>query len=133
MEPVSHLKHVRYLDIHYTHIDDLRPIAAWADLEVLNYQHHFSQDKDDLSCFPKLNYLNLRYGRLDDLSCLASLTELEDLNIAYTNARSLKPLYMHTKLKKIYLRQTPIPAHEITEFKELHPNCDMALEPGDFK
>lgn len=131
LEPIGHLTDIRYLDIYNTHIDDLRPIAGWTELEILNYQHHFSQEKDDLYGFRKLKSLNIRYSRLDDLACLSSLTELEYLNIGYTHARSLKPLYGHTKLKKIYMPKTPIPAQEISEFIELHPDCDMGFEPGD--
>jgi hypothetical protein len=131
LAPLSHLTKLRYLDINGTYIDDLTPLAGCRNLEYLNYQHQFAQHKDDLSVFPNLKSLNLRYGAIADLTCLSSLTELEYLNIGYTHVASLKPLYGHTRLTKIYMPKTDVPAHEIEEFKQLHPHCDMGFEPGE--
>lgn len=64
-------------------IQDLRPLAAFPNLETLNLEKNLISDLTGLSSLNNLKELNLQHNLISDLSPLSSLTNLAKLNLYY--------------------------------------------------
>ena len=116
---------VKYLDLgHLDRITDVGYVANMPDLEVLIIAMTAIKNIDALANCTHLNYLEFQTSAACDLTALKDLKELRDLNICYNHAlRSIGPI-MDLELDRLYIGcLTPIPADQIADYKEKHPNC----------
>lgn len=105
---ITHLTHLKELNIGGTKISDLEPLTAFAGLESLFI---FATEVSNLSPLANLSnlvFLNAIKTKIVDLSPLKNLTKLKSLFISYTNVTDLSPLVNLTSLERLDISGTPV-------------------------
>ena len=124
-EALQYCTKVRYLDLgHNEHITDFGFIRCMPELEVVVISMTGISDLSPFTACPNLLYMEAGNTKLYDLSPLAECKSLKHLNIG-TNIgiRDISPLY-ELDLKRLWIGSyTPVPAEQVAEMQERHPNC----------
>ena len=64
--------------------------------------------------------------RINHIEPLKYLTNLSELSICNNTVTSLKPIWGHPNLKRVWIENTLIPLEERRLFKDEHPDCELA-------
>lgn len=78
-----------------------------------------------ISVFSQLKVLNLALHQIEDLTPLASLGKLEELLVTGNPLRSLRPLDALTQLRKLEVRNVPLPAEEWRWLATRFPDLEL--------
>ncbi|MCR5847333.1 MAG: hypothetical protein K6G75_04375 [Lachnospiraceae bacterium] len=121
------------LDIGHCCVSDLSFLEYMPNLKVLIIVENYPSDGSsrrlkDISALKyctKLRYLEFFANDVEDISALQYLTELEDLNFCYNPVTSAEYIKDLPNLQKLWIYGTRIPAEELKELRELHPDCKI--------
>jgi hypothetical protein len=106
LTPVASLTHLTYLGLYYTQVSDLAPLASLTHLTSLNLSYCTQvSNLAPLASLTHLTSLDLSYcTQISDLAPLASLTHLTSLNLDWCiQISDLSILAKLTQLKSLYL------------------------------
>lgn len=133
---LNYCNEVKYIDLGHTlELSDISFMAYMPLLEVVIIARTNVSDLSPLLNCPNLEYLEIFSTSVTDLSLLANFTNLEHLNISnLPEVTDISPLYGLTKLKRLDLVLSYVPAEQKAEIRELLPDCQMifqAVNPTD--
>ena len=149
--PKSELLRVTSLDLHYSHINDLEPLAGLTQLTGLDLGDNQLTDVTGLEKLTQLKTLildgnqltnvkglenltnltelDLSSNKLTDVKGLKKLTNLEYLDLRYNNITDISALTGLTKLKRILLGGQPAytgtfySKAQLVKLQKALPNC----------
>jgi len=105
---ITHLTHLKEINIGGTKISDLEPLTAFAALERLFISGTEVTDLSPLADLTNLTFMNAGRTKIIDLSPLKNLSKLKFLIINNTNVTDLSPLANLTSLERLDISGTPV-------------------------
>ena len=124
-EVLQYCTKVRYLDLgHNDNLKDFSFIRNMPELEIVVISMTGISGLSPFADCPNLLYMEAGNTRIADLSPLTACTELKHLNIGTNiNIKDISPLY-DMDLKRLWIGSyTPVPAAQVEEMQQRHPNC----------
>lgn len=132
---LAHMPNLTRLDLSFTGMDDLSPLAELTQLTVLKLRTNPISDLSPLAGLTDLTELELGYCEISDLSPLAGLTRLTNLVLTMNAISDLSPLAGLTNLTELELGVNDIsdlsPLSGLTQLTVLwlHDNAISDLSP----
>ncbi len=97
------------LELRDNHIADITPLSNMVNLQTLDLRENRISDIGPLKHLVQLQYLNLRDNRILNLDALSRLTALTYLNIhSNSRIRSIQPLLQLTSLQTLIMRHVSV-------------------------
>lgn len=116
------IPNVKKLNLAYSEIQNLEPLANWAQLEELTVNSSTVVDLSGLSALPKMKRLKISGGNGMDFSTLPELPELQKLTVigSFSNASFLSkfPKLTHLRLMSD-VSFDPAPVAQLSQLQEL--------------
>ena len=116
LTPLAGLKNLKNLNLHGSPVAYLDPIFGMTQLESLTLSETPVKGIEFVKYFPKLMFLNVSGIFIEDLSALSACPELEFLGADSCGITDVSPLAALKKLKKLTLRN-----NNIMDFSPLDP------------
>ena len=132
-ENLRYFTKCKYLDVgHQLLLDDISFVSYMPDLEVCIVAMGCWSDATPLASCPHLEFLEIQTTNVADLTPLSGLKELRHLNIGYDfELHDITPI-MDLELERLWIGcLTPIPAEQVEEYRQRHPDCRINLEGTD--
>lgn len=107
---LENLTQLRVLDLSWTEINDLTPLAQLTHLEVLDASYTFISSITPLTRLNALRHLDLSHTKVADLSPLKDHPALQTLLCYHTPVTTVAPLSNLPALRKLDLSQTQVTA-----------------------
>ncbi len=96
------------LDVHYSSLTDLAPLATATQLETLTLSRNTISDVSPLKSLTSLTALRLAENDIADISPLQDLTQLTELDLSWNDVSNLAPLAGMTALTRLKLDMNKI-------------------------
>lgn len=96
------------VDLSFTHVDDIRPLANASKLVSLSLTKTMVSDIAPLRALRQLRELSLADTKVDDVSALATLLQLESINLRNTTVSDAGPLAELSNLQTLSLNATRV-------------------------
>ena len=111
LTPLAGLTKLKDLELNDNQIADITPLAGLTKLTQLWLANNQISDLTPLAGLTKLTYLVLCYNPISDVTPLASLTNLETLNLHDNNISDISPLASLTIFSKLKVVNQTIMLH----------------------
>ncbi|EAG8866756.1 class 1 internalin InlE, partial [Listeria monocytogenes] len=99
---------LKTMDLIYTDITDVTPLAGLSNLQVLNLDINQITDITPLAGLSNLQFLSFGSTQVSDLTPLANLSKLTTLNAMNSKVSDVSPLTGLSNLTEVYLEENQI-------------------------
>ncbi len=119
------LQNLEALDLTYTGVSDLTPLAGMENLQRLHVGKTEVSDLSPLADMKNLEVLNFYSTPVNDLSPLADMKNLKYSRLDQTEVSDLSPLAGMESLEELRLEGTNVTEEQIDKLKLALPNCKI--------
>lgn len=97
-----------FLDLSYTHIDDVTPLQSCECLRSLVLSGTKVEDYSPLGELTELELLHLNFSSVLSIDMASSMTNLRSLNLGFTKIADVSSISTCTRMEALYLDKTEV-------------------------
>ena len=118
---------------HNQNIKSLKAVSMLHRLESIELQYTSIAELDPLAGLTNLENINLDQSKVTSIDALSSLNNLKIISFNNTDIDDITPLLESNNIEKIYCDKTHITTKIAIDFKSIHPSCLIVYQSNNLR